>query len=248
MKKFKKIAASVAALATAVMMSLGTLAAMAKEASLEVEKDTFERYGMGCIPDTPEINENEYVHYEYNDEKYVVNSKTAKMLTTLPSSCDLSTNSNSGYFPPIGNQEEIGSCAAWATTYYQYTYAANKLNGIVSTASTAYSPAFTYNLASGNVANGSRPSDIYDILEHHGSLTLSQMPYEGTTPANYNYSWPTDTSAMMDALKTRVSSKGLTNISSNGTIITSNTDSDLSAVKTLLNSGHRLLVEVDAER
>jgi len=67
-------------------------------------------------------------------------------ITTVPTSCDLSTNADKKYLPPIGNQGGIGSCVAWATTYYQYSYAANKLNGINSTSSTAYSPSWTYNL------------------------------------------------------------------------------------------------------
>lgn len=43
----------------------------------------------------------------------------------LPSSVDLSKDM---YFPPIGNQQG-GSCVAWSTTYYQFTYEAAKLNG-----------------------------------------------------------------------------------------------------------------------
>ena len=44
--------------------------------------------------------------------------------SSLPSSVNLST---SNYFPPIRSQQG-GSCAAWATTYYQFTYEAARLN------------------------------------------------------------------------------------------------------------------------
>lgn len=55
-------------------------------------------------------------------------------IPALPSRCDLST---SKYFPPIGDQGNIGSCVSWATTYYQFTYMANKLNDIETTSSNA---------------------------------------------------------------------------------------------------------------
>ena len=44
--------------------------------------------------------------------------------TSLPSSVDLST---SKYFPSIGYQQG-GSCSAWSTVYYQFSYEAARLN------------------------------------------------------------------------------------------------------------------------
>lgn len=43
--------------------------------------------------------------------------------TTIPSSFDISTNSaTASFFPPIGDQGQMNSCAGWTTTYYQFTY------------------------------------------------------------------------------------------------------------------------------
>ena len=75
----------------------------------------FNEYGDGC-----------------DSSDYATNSNT------LPSRVDLSV---SEFFPEIGNQGGIGSCLSWASTYYQFTYEAHKLNNIVTTNSNAYSPA-----------------------------------------------------------------------------------------------------------
>ena len=41
----------------------------------------------------------------------------------IPTSYD---NSTSEYFPPIGDQGELGSCNSWAAVYYQMTFSVNK--------------------------------------------------------------------------------------------------------------------------
>ena len=45
--------------------------------------------------------------------------------TLLPNSVDLSDDI---YFPPVGNQNNTGSCVSWATTYYQFTYQVARMN------------------------------------------------------------------------------------------------------------------------
>ncbi|MFR0879868.1 MAG: dockerin type I domain-containing protein [Oscillospiraceae bacterium] len=158
---------------------------------------------------------------------------------TLPSSVDLSA---SEYFPEIGDQGGIGSCLSWASTYYQFTYEAHKLNNIVTTNSNAYSPAWTYNFTTnGNTSSGSYYTDVYSLLANQGATTIDNMPYNKN---NYNTSWPTDTNVMMEALKTRVSSTGKIELPASGTCYTSNKDSDLSAAKALLSSGKILMVRV----
>ena len=87
----------------------------------------------------------------------------------LPDSVDLS---QSPYFPKIGNQMDMGSCVAWATTYYQFTYEANKLNGIVTDDDNTYSPAWTFNLWNGGADNGSVNSVAYDLLKTHGAVRM----------------------------------------------------------------------------
>lgn len=65
--------------------------------------------------------------------------------SVLPSFVDLST---SKYFPAIGNQGSLGSCATWATVYYQFTYEMNRMRGTAATPENTASPKFVYNLLS----------------------------------------------------------------------------------------------------
>ena len=192
-------------------------------------------YGMG---DELVSEEDQNLFFnEYGDgcdsSDYATNSNT------LPSRVDLSV---SEFFPEIGNQGGIGSCLSWASTYYQFTYEAHKLNNIVTTNSNAYSPAWTYNFTTnGNTSSGSYYTDVYSLLANQGATTIDNMPYNKN---NYNTSWPTDTNVMMEALKTRVSSTGKIELPASGTCYTSNKDSDLSAAKALLSSGKILMVRV----
>lgn len=154
----------------------------------------------------------------------------------LPPSVDLST---SVYFPEIGDQGGIGSCTAWATTYYQFTYEAHKLNNIITTNGNTYSPSWTYNFINCGMDKGSYIDNAYNVLKRQGALTLSKMPYNKDA---YSFSWSSDTEAMTDALKTRVSVLDRITIPSTGTPITSNSDSDLIAVKALLNASKVFVV------
>ena len=155
---------------------------------------------------------------------------------SLPSSVDLST---SPCFPPIGNQGSIGSCTAWASTYYQYSYEVNKLNNVTSTADRViYSPKWTYNNINSGVDNGSSYTNAYTLLKNQGAVTLNEFPYSSS---GYDLQdLPTYDGAIEDmrnALNTRLSFYGTYSISGSGTAITSNKDSDLNQVKTALNNG-----------
>lgn len=150
--------------------------------------------------------------------------------------------SASPYFPPIGDQGNMGSCVAWATTYYQFTFAANKLNNITSTESTAYSPSWIYNWLNNGIANessGVERTDVYKMLSTRGCLTMADCPYNNAD-GQYNTSIQNDTSKMIDALKTRLSSYESIYIRTSATPITKPTDTDLNAIKTLLKNGYIL--------
>lgn len=160
-------------------------------------------------------------------------SNEIKALTetnTIPSSFDISSNSaTQPYFPPVGNQGSINSCAGWATTYYQFTYEVNKMRGtpINSDNSNVFSPAFTYNYINGGGNRATYLSDAYDVLEKHGAMTLQDYPHNNT---NYSFAWPTDEGKLVEALEYRAKSSTL-NVSS-----TSSTNFD--AVKAMISNGH----------
>lgn len=127
--------------------------------------------------------------------------ETFSVQSTLPSSID---NSTSEYFPPIGNQGEMGSCAGWATTYYQYTYEVNKLRNVTTDSSNIYSPAWTYNYINGGSNCATYLSDAYDILKNQGAMKLADFPHP-TTESAYSFNWSTDVQKMTTALHYRVS-------------------------------------------
>ena len=80
---------------------------------------------LGLLP-APDPGSDEYKEYL---SQYTESSNYTEMPSSnvnLPTYCDLSETS---YFPQIGSQIG-GSCASWSTTYYQFTYEANKLNNV----------------------------------------------------------------------------------------------------------------------
>lgn len=225
-KTFKKIAASLIAI-TSLTMSATGLYSMAETNEIESEDSGF---GEGLISES-EDDLNAFAAQFESD-----NQITPFATTSLPSSVDLST---SPCFPPIGNQGSIGSCTAWASTYYQYSYEVNKLNNVTSTADRViYSPKWTYNNINSGVDNGSSYTDAYTLLKNQGAVTLNEFPYSSS---GYDLQdLPTYDGAIEDmrnALNTRLSFYGTYTISGSGTIITSNKDSDLNQVKTALNNG-----------
>ncbi len=166
---------------------------------------------------------------------------------SLPSSVDLSATP---YFPEIGNQMGIGSCYAWSSAYYQYTYEANKLNNIPTTKDNAYSPAFVYNYRSSTTFSGGTCMDAYNFMMEHGCLRMGTMPYQSTNGAsyieksNYDTSLSTDTDAMIDALETRIVGHDAITIPGTGTPITSPDDASLNELKGMLADGKIFSVRV----
>ena len=190
-----------------------------------------EVFGEGLIPETEE--ELEAFANEFDQQSLSM----PRSLGTLPSKVDLST---SPCFPPIGNQGSIGSCTAWASTYYQYSYEVNRLNNVTSAADrVVYSPKWTYNNINHGEDKGSSYSNAYKLLRNQGALTQTQFPYP-TSTSNYNINeLPTYANAVNDmrnALNTRLTSYSTSSISGTGTVITSSSDTDLSNIKFILNS------------
>lgn len=190
-------------------------------------------FGLGSIPVTYEEEQqyssqfNNVVRVDYSDVQ-------------LATSVDLST---SNYFPPIGNQGSISSCGAWATTYYQYTYEANKFNNITTTANNAYSPTWTYNLINSGFDGGSRYFHTYQVLELQGALHISEQPYNVD---NYSFEWSTNTTAMINALRTRLANYSTISINTSSNQITHVNDSQLAEIKRLLCAEKVLLVNLYA--
>lgn len=153
---------------------------------------------------------------------------------SLASSFDITKNSSTArYFPQIGDQGEMGSCTAWASTYYQFTYEVNKFKGVSTTPSNCYSPTWTYNYINGGADNGSFLSDAYSVLENQGAVSMSDMPYQ-PKKSDYSYEWSTDIEKMLSALQYRVSTEYLE--------ISSSTGLGIKQIKQKIASGHVAVV------
>lgn len=148
--------------------------------------------------------------------------------SVLPSSVD---NSLLSAFPPIRSQGSIGSCVAWATTYYQFTYETNLARG--RTASNGdnnmiFSPKWTYNMINNGVDAGAYFSDAYALLLKHGAASWSEFPYD----KNY-LEWCLNQSVWRNAINYRPLSWGQ--------IYNSNTTQMILDLKAQLANGHILV-------
>ena len=166
-------------------------------------------------------------------------------ILSFPSYVDLSTDP---CFPALGNQGTSHACVGFATTYYQFSYEVNKLNGITSASDcVVYSPKWTYNSINTGCDTGAYMTDAFMILRNFGALKNSEFNYN----YSYDYAWvPGDTnyssnemiSERMEALKIRLSSLGSINLPNYGAFISNPNDNDLNDIKSRLNDGKILTI------
>ncbi len=150
----------------------------------------------------------------------------------LPSKVD---NSQSKYFPAIGNQGSIGSCTAWSQVYYQFTYAMNKSMGRETTTATTFSPKWAYNLVNSGMDKGTSAYEIYAVLKLQGAALWSQVPYD----SDY-LSWSPEKDIWSSAGDYRISGYQRLTFGEGDTPITGPGDQDLELIKTALNNGELL--------
>lgn len=98
----------------------------------------------------------------------------------LPNSYDLSD-----YFPPVGSQDNQGSCAAWSSGYNYKSFQENFERGWgYSSYDNIMSPAFVYNYAHNGESEyacnnaGMTLKDAADILKYVGIVSWTEMPYD----------------------------------------------------------------------
>ena len=169
-------------------------------------------------------------------------NETSIVYDNLPSSVDLS---NSQYFPCIRTQGEVGSCAAWATTYYQFGYQVAKMNGwnAKNDPSKQFSPKYTYNYVNDGSNDGSSMKDNAEILKCQGAVRFSELtPSEYATSAELT-EWCTNTNYQKEALTNRVSEfnyQSFANYTNTQTPISSTNSDYLNKMKHLLSTDHVL--------
>jgi hypothetical protein len=134
-------------------------------------------------------------------------------------------------FPPIGDQQEEGSCVAWASTYYQATHELGLLNGYdnKSQLTTVLSPGWTYNLLSNGVDGGLVPDKAFTLLAQSGAPSLLSFPNVNADVTKCNLNMEDWICALSNRLAPVHYVTGLGGVSQ-----------DLSVIKQLLNNGHVL--------
>jgi hypothetical protein len=156
-------------------------------------------------------------------------SLSPEILADLPVAVD---NSQLRFFPPIRNQGSLGSCASFASTYYQFSYmtAFQKDLDIRDPGDNTnkYSPKWTYNMVNDGKNDGSNFYDNYAILEKHGAATWDAFPYDSNFTA-----WCLDTAAWRAALRVR------TRITQY--VYNASSDLGLEQIKGLLTDGYILV-------
>ena len=176
----------------------------------------------------------EYYKELENDDLTIIGNVKRKKNATLPSSVD---NSTSKYFPPIGNQGSLGTCVAWAQSYYQFTYEMHKAMDVASTKENAFSPKFAYNYANGAKDEGSNSENVFEFMKHQGNVPLSLVPYDGK---NY-LDWSATEEVWSTSIKYRVKDyQYFDTLGTEEKRITSVDDEDIKPIKAALNNGEVL--------
>lgn len=178
------------------------------------------------------------------DDEYAVAAADSfiPMLTRVDNSTDSRT---SKYFPPQASQGSLGSCAAFATTYYQMTYM-NALENdydVKNDRSKILSPKFTYNIRNNGENVGTNSYSMYEVVKKHGCPSIEDFPYiaSKSDPLNYR-EWPTTADIWENALYNRVQDYGYGYIGSSSALtpVESPDDPDLNLIKTYLANGYVL--------
>ena len=131
--------------------------------------------------------------------EYSISKDTLYTLTQSTSADTLpSAVSNTYYLPPVGNQGGVGSCNAWSSTYYVYTYMINWFrNHPEPRGNYVMNPTFTYNLINDGTDSGSIPEDAMVLISSIGAVPLNDFPlYNASSsalPPDYPYVWPNET-------------------------------------------------------
>ncbi|MBN2658852.1 MAG: hypothetical protein JXR86_17490 [Spirochaetales bacterium] len=175
--------------------------------------------------------------------------------TTLPLSVD---NSATDYFPPVGNQGQKGSCAAFSVGYYIQTYTEAKEHGWDLSATTwgsditgvsdagspqsnlnkIFSPDFLYNQINNGVDEGAWPGSAISTIIRQGGATWSTMPYRNQELSSDFTYWPSE-AAWREAPRYRGEELG--NYywpDDNYCYFIIEDDSDIQMLKALLNMGY----------
>ena len=139
---------------------------------------------------------------------------------------DYVDNSKLPFFPPVASQGGLNCCAAFSTTYYQFSHMANMANNTPAT-SDAFrtSTKWTFPFVNDGGNNGTNFTATYMILMKNGGATLKDIPYDDNCTQ-----WSTLGTVWRTALDRRIDQIG--------TLGLLRTDTELANLKKFLNNGY----------
>lgn len=185
--------------------------------------------------------------FEFSQSEAVLDSTIPQLYNAFPDYVNLSEYD---YFPPIGKQ--VGSsCAAWATTYYQFTFEVAKYMSSLDDDimwrpkydnSKVFSPQYVWQYLNNGKDEGISFETAYDFLTQMGSVKQKQFNECSTT---YYDDWGFyGNEILREALDIRLSNVYTYKYSDSSEvpIITEPNDTDLYYMKFLLNTGHPFVV------
>ncbi len=156
------------------------------------------------------------------------------------------------YFPPIRSQGSLGSCVAFATTYYQATHMNAMARGWNtkdnSDNTNKFSPKWTYNIVNGATGGGIKDIEAYKLMLEQGIATWDKLPYEvDPITGQWDYKkWTSDTEIWKDALKYKADKVGYVDVSDGtDTPVQYEKDDTLTNIKQLLSNGYVLCMSTD---
>lgn len=144
-------------------------------------------------------------------------------------------NSQSIYFPEIGDQGTLGSCTCWANIYYQLSYMENRELNRAATEDNSLSATWMYPLVNSGSDFGSSAGDVLEVASQIGAVT------QKTSPVTTDYlKWNTGKEIYEEAQQYRISDYSIFYTGAGDTPITSPDDSDIAAIKAALQNGEIL--------
>lgn len=195
----------------------------------KVGKQRIDRYhqsrGLLLSSETPAISTDEEFVTRKGLTRDIISNDAPLRATSLPRSVN---NSTLPSFPPIGDQKSLGSCVAWASTYYQASHEIGLLNGYNNKSSNVkiLSPKWTYNTLNQGEDGGLYVMDAYTLLNVNGAPSIASFPYDN----NY-LQWDTNQQDWVSAISNRLDKPQI--ISGIG-----GATQNLQTIKEILNNGH----------
>lgn len=186
---------------------------------------------------------------ESNDTPVIDTNENMSSSPVLPSSVDLSTSVS---FPSVGDQGQYSSCAAWASTYYQFGYQVAAMNSwnAKNDPTKQFSPKWTYNIINEGLDEGSSLLGAYELLSQQGAVRFSE--FTPSTDVNSYYTseyteWCLNKDSIKNALQYRISEYQHLSFARGtaDTPIVSANSVCLTIMKSLLNSGKVLTIRTD---